>query len=1651
MRQTLNILKYFLLFIASLIFLAFILIQLPGIQKAIATQVKDKVLSETDYNAIQFERLKIGLSGKVTLYDLAIDSEDKEEAILTLEKISVKVSIVALLRKKIVVRYIKLRNTKGSIYRFKNNTFNFSHLIPEEKPTEEKREKNKEKQPLPIKVQQIELEGIQLRYHDSISQVYLDADLGYFETNMSGSDLNTLKLDFNQILLEETSVILGIDESILPEEPKENNPNPLLPIINVGTIKLDQVMFRLNDLKKKSYLMTEVDKVKGSEVFVNIGKELIQVETMSLKNSSYKMDYTADTAYVNTQPTPTAPSAFTFSGGWTITTGQLNGKNNEVALWLTTPADSSTVFNPSHFDFNQIDFDIRNTTVAHEQITTEIKSVSAQDNNGLVLKEAKAKVNMNHNLGRFEVSRIKTNGSNLQAILDIHYPLSDSIEGTPHLNELRVKGQFTSGELFYFAPDIASYLNVHESTVGEIDIDIQSDQNKLAFHKANLYYPKVINISAKGQLGILVQEPDNSVQISIDTIILPSPNVFFESESTLPLISGKLDIQGELDSLKVKLSLLDNQLSKVEGDILLTKHHSYYLESKLHASIHSFAPYTSDSLNGKLSADINLHTAFNKFPGDSLASFECELKEVWVDSLHIKDIQLQANLRDNRIAFESVIAEKGLNFSLSGTSNMYGDSVITVLHGNGEGVNLQKLKPTAIPAQVNFDFNGDIGYVFNRGFQSEFDFNLLTFAYKNVNEELAPLNIAFNQNSDLNSFETSLPGVSVALKTNLDSESAIELLQLAIRRYINPTIAANMDTNKVLKLNCQMLSPLALENIIGVFVADTINIDSLNLIVDLQKRFLTAHASIPKIGFNGNKLNGLHFALSAKNTVFSSSINIDNFSKNQYKSNKLTFYSENNNGNLASKLVLFDSDMNISSSVPIAITQKDSLYTFGFNNDSLILGYDHWEYSNNEFVNFDSRSKKWSSNGVLLTHKNGSIEFKEEKESVISLVQNIDLKNWFQFITSTDNQLVTSGILSGRVTFTNQPNLNWTTFAEINIRDITILDIPYGDLSCSLNELGKQNYKASLSLQHNTDFIHYKGSFGEKSDQHHQADILIANISQYASLIDTNLFQVNEGGLKSEITLTNKDNEPILNGFIQFNNAQFYIPTLGAQFKVHNNIISLRNDGVHFENTIIEDFQGNKLSLNGDVYTKNYTDYSFDVDISSKHFQVLNSTSDQNENIYGQLVIRSDINIKGSIDAPKLTANIKILDKTNLTAVLPGNDPLSTESTNIVRFTNADSATTVSDSLFIMNSLTSVTDSIEQVIKEGTFDVLLTFSPKARFKIITNPLSGDYVRFGLSGVLAYRTIQAGITEVNGNIQIVDGLYEMSFYEMIRKEFEIEPSSTIYFSGPFSNTSLDIKAKHIVRTNSVGLMAIESSGISPEENALYNQRLPYELYFNIEGLLLNPQVSFALNLPKEYKQNSPMIASKLNQLSSPDMEQERNMQVFALLVTGGFIAENANVASSDVATATARNSVNSILSQQLNRMTSDNIKYFDMNLGLNTYDDYTRRGGQQTTDLDVQISKTLFDDRVSFEMESRINLDGTSTNPGQSSSNYNTDYKLYYNLNEKGSLQLKAYNLSIYDLFDGDITNTGVGIIFSKDFEGKERDNYVEIDSTNVNE
>ncbi len=174
-------------------------------------------------------------------------------------------------------------------------------------------------------------------------------------------------------------------------------------------------------------------------------------------------------------------------------------------------------------------------------------------------------------------------------------------------------------------------------------------------------------------------------------------------------------------------------------------------------------------------------------------------------------------------------------------------------------------------------------------------------------------------------------------------------------------------------------------------------------------------------------------------------------------------------------------------------------------------------------------------------------------------------------------------------------------------------------------------------------------------------------------------------------------------------------------------------------------------------------------------------------------------------------------------------------------------------------------------------------------------------------------------------------------------------------------------------------------------------------------------------------------SKLDQLKND--EAEMNKQVFALLLLNRFIGENPFESKTSVSAETmALQSVSNILSQQLNNLADDLIQGIDIDLGLDTEDDYSSGSKNTRTDLNVAVSKRLLNDRMKVSVGSNFGLDGDARE-NENMTNIAGDITIDYSLSRDGRYMLRAYRKDEYQVaLQGQIVETGVGFIITLDYD-----------------
>jgi hypothetical protein len=294
---------------------------------------------------------------------------------------------------------------------------------------------------------------------------------------------------------------------------------------------------------------------------------------------------------------------------------------------------------------------------------------------------------------------------------------------------------------------------------------------------------------------------------------------------------------------------------------------------------------------------------------------------------------------------------------------------------------------------------------------------------------------------------------------------------------------------------------------------------------------------------------------------------------------------------------------------------------------------------------------------------------------------------------------------------------------------------------------------------------------------------------------------------------------------------------------------------------------------------------------------------------------------------------------------------------------------------------------------------------------------------------------SGKLTLTGRYDILGGSYQLSFGDFIKREFTIEKGSSLTWLGSPYEADVDITAMYTVKAAALDLIQDQLAGINQEDRNKYRQELPIQVYLIMKGKLLKPDIHFKLDLPPDQRGAlSGTVYAKLNELNG--QESALNNQVFALLILGRFIPENplASTVGESGLSDFARSSVSQILSAQLNHLSERYLAGANLDVGLDSYQDYSSGTAEGRTQLKLALSKQLFDERVTVQVGGDLDIEGQRSQEN-SLNNFAGDLKVLYKLSDDGRWQLQVFRQNSYeDVIDGDIIKTGAGVVFTIDYD-----------------
>ena len=539
-----------------------------------------------------------------------------------------------------------------------------------------------------------------------------------------------------------------------------------------------------------------------------------------------------------------------------------------------------------------------------------------------------------------------------------------------------------------------------------------------------------------------------------------------------------------------------------------------------------------------------------------------------------------------------------------------------------------------------------------------------------------------------------------------------------------------------------------------------------------------------------------------------------------------------------------------------------------------------------------------------------------------------------------------------------------------------------------------------------------------------QVDLTRLTLDDWQPLAQDFLTELS-GTLRADMTIKGSTTKPAIDGNFTFADEVFITPAAtGARIYAQNQQISFTGEEMVFNEFTLLDSARTPAVIDGTVTFADLADLRVDLTFDTEHFIFVSSEEYDNEAFYGRAVASSNLTISGPVDEVEVKGALAVEEGTAMTIALVSGPEEAAQAgfvnfVDVSEFAKAD--TVLQDSLALV-SMSAATDSVE--LSGFILSTEVQVDPEARFTVVIDPVNGDRLEIVGEGDLKVDQNLQGDLTMQGTFTINSGSYLLNFAKVIKKEFTVREGSSITWSGDPNNAAMDMTAVYTVETS------LKELNIEAEA--------PVNVLLSIEGYLENPELSFGIEVP-DAEELDPLASQALEEriAAMEQNETELYKNVFGLIVLGRFIPQGGGQASdSGGGTASAvndqiNNSVSQLLTSQLSRLSEDYLGGVEIDVGLESSQGGSGAAGR---DIDVALSKQLFDDRLTVTVGGTTATGGQST-PGGSSSGFTGEFQVLYRITEDGNLNLKAFQNTERNQLTNDIQqNAGVSLLYQASFD-----------------
>ncbi len=1609
--------------------------------------IKDRLviyLEKKIKTKVALQKVYIGFPNSLVMENLYLQGQDVD-TLLAAKKLDVGLDMWQLIKSKADLTSVDLEGVRANVVRNPQGKFNFDYILDAFATSEKEESPSK---PFIISLDKIKLKDIGLSFKDQQSKNDINLYFKSFDTRVKTFDLQNNSYVVNDINLDGLKLKLKqdlIEEVSKNVEKKVDSLNQQKPMkLGLNGIKLTNFNIDYGDDNTKTFAKVLFKELSTKVNSIDLDNNNYDVGNIYLTGANINANLFLPASNANSQKEkkPEVSKSSDKEKAMKVLLGKLILDDVKVAYNNTAVTLTKSGMDFNHLNFGKLNLDVRDFKMENNGFAGTVKSAEIQEARGLDVQKFNTDFVYAEKEAYLKNLYLQTSKTVLRDEVILNYNSIEQLSANPGAVKISANienSKIGFSDILNLVPTLRNTapFNKYPNAILNVNANVKGLVNDLLINDLKVSGLDQLRVAASGRIKNAMN-PDNlyydlkigELASSGKTIFNLVPKGTIPSNISLPShFSIKGFAKGTTKVVNTNLTLystLGNAGIIANVDMRRKNRELYDVKANLQNL--QIGKIIQNKDLGPITAQIVAKGESFDFKNAN-ADLRGNVQSAVYKGYRYQNMNLVGKI--NRGAYIINLVSKDPNANLHLTaSGIYEDKNPTIkINGNINKLDLNKLGFYSSPMIIAGGIDGDFKSLDPDNLNGYL--NLQDFAISDTKEIYPIQEIKLNAVSTADStkikFNSQIADVELNGKYKLTQ--IFGALSQTINQYYQfqkPGKVEKVDAGQYFTLDATIKN----DDLIRKFVPDLKSFETINITgnYNADSQLIELDAKIPQVVYGANTLENTNLKVTNQNQALQYNLDVAALKSESFALNKV-----NINGDVADNIINYNittKDEKDATQFLIAGNAKsmNDITEISLNPNGLKLNYMDWTVANDNKI-------KISSEGIFadnfrLSNAGSEILLQSENDSPNSPL-DVSLKD-FKIETITEiikkDSLLAKGTINGKAQLRDLTK-DMTFTSDINVSDLFVFGSPVGNLDIKVNNQSANVLNADIVLSGNENDVKILGNYNTSSSTF---DLNLAMKQLQMKTLQgftMNAITNTEGYLSGDLKITGTTTEPRILGDVKMNNVGLMIAKTGSDFRKIDDKISFTNRGIEFDNFKINDKDGNSLKIDGQVLTQTYRDFAFNLNVNAKDFKVVNSEKSNDAMMYGILSIDAALKVRGNLDLPKVDGRLAVSDDTDFTFVLPQSSPALQDRDGIVEFIDQDQ---------IALNKTIVADSLktENKIKGMDVSVNIEVSKEAKMSAIIDKANGDFVKLQGDAELTGGIDPSGKVTLVGVYQVEKGSYDMTV-SLLKRQFEIQKGSTITWIGEPTAATLDITAVYKTETAPLDLVQQQISGESATNLNQYKQRMEFNTLLKMKGELLKPVISFDITTAEKNNAVSStvkdVVDQKLAQLRTD--ENEMNKQVFALLLLNRFIGENPFENSAGLSTeAMARQSVSKILSQQLNNLASDLVKGVDLNLDLESSEDYSTGNKNTRTDLNVDISKKLLNDRLKVSVGSNFGLEGEARQ-NENTTNIAGDVTIDYSLSKDGRYMLRAYRKNEYQVaLQGQIVETGLGFIITLDYD-----------------